>query len=297
MDVPRFVDGSPTNALGPRGDDRADNFAGRRMTRVLLSAARLGSVVVAVMCLAASWGGTASAQDVAPTAPQPAAEVSVALVLAVDVSASINGERFQLQREGYATAVRHPAVIEAITGSQRGQIALAVVEWASANSQQVIVPWTLVGNAEDAMRIAQVMLAAPRTFDGLTAIGNAINFSAAQFESLPYSADRRVIDVSGDGVSNDGSPPAEARDAAVARGITINGLAIMEPGQQVASQARREPRLDEFYRENVVGGPGAFVIAVEEFESFSYALVAKIVREVADVRPPVSVASAASARY
>src|SRR5262249_27321431 len=122
-------------------------------------------------------------------------------------------------------------------------------------------------------------------------------FSSGQFEALPWETDRRVIDVSGDGVNNDGSPPAAARDAAVARGITINGLAIMEPAQQVASLARREPRLDDFYRENVVGGPGAFVLAVEEFESFSYALVAKIVREVADERPPVSIASVASARH
>jgi len=265
------------------------------MTRVLSSACGLRWIVVAFACLAA-WGKAAPAQDRAP-ASQPAAEVSVALVLAVDVSASINGERFQLQREGYATAVRHPAVIEAITGSQRGRIALAVVEWASANSQRVLVPWTLVASEEDAARVAEMMLASPRSFDGLTAIGQAILFSAAQFDALPFQADRRVIDVSGDGVNNDGSSPAEARDAAVARGITINGLAIMEPAQQAAGQARREPRLDEFYREHVVGGPGAFVIAVEEFESFSYALVAKIVREVADARPPVSVASAASARY
>ena len=105
-----------------------------------------------------------------------------------------------------------------------------------------------------------------------------------------------MIDVSGDGVNNDGSPPAAARDAAVARGITINGLAIMEQSQQAASRARREPRLDEFYREHVVGGAGSFLIAVEEFESFSYALIAKIVREVAEERPAFSVASAASAR-
>src|SRR5262249_36177493 len=177
----------------------------------------------------------------------------------------------------------------------RHQIAVAVVEWASANSQRVVVPWTVIGSEEDAARISSILLSAPRSFDGLTAIGQAIDFSAGQFDGLPYATDRRVIDVSGDGVNNDGSAPTVARDAAVARGITINGLVIMEP--QAANQARREPRLDDFYRENVVGGPGAFVLAVEEFESFSYALVAKIVREVADERPPVSIASAAAARH
>jgi hypothetical protein len=267
------------------------------MSRVFAWASSTRAIGLALVCLAAAaWSQAARGEDVAPAAAQ-GEEVSVALVLAVDVSASINGERFQLQREGYASAVRHPAVIDAIQGSPRRQIALAVVEWASANAQRVIVPWTLITSEEDAQRIAAVLLATPRSFDGLTAIGQAIRFSAAQFEVLPYRADRRVIDVSGDGVNNDGSSPAEARDAAVARGITINGLAIMEPAQQAASQVRREPRLDEFYRENVVGGPGAFVVAVEEFESFSYALIAKIVREVADERPPVSVASAAAARH
>ncbi len=254
-------------------------------------------MAIALACLAMSaWSAEVRGQDLAP-APLQDAEVSVALVLAVDVSASINGERFQLQREGYASAVRHPAVVEAIMGSQRRQIALAVVEWASAGAQRVVVPWTLVGSEDDAERVAAILLREPRSFDGMTAIGDAIRFAAAQFEALPYRSERRVIDVSGDGVSNDGTPPAAARDAAVARGITINGLAIMEPVQQVASQARREPRLDEFYRENVVAGPGAFVIAVEEFESYSYALIAKIVREVADMRQPASIASAASARF
>lgn len=223
-------------------------------------------------------------------------DVSVALILAVDVSASINGERFQLQREGYARAVRHPAVLEAILASQRRQIALSVVEWASANAQRVVVPWTVVASEDDAERIAAALLAAPRSFDGLTAIGEAIAFSAGQFDVLGVPTDRRVIDVSGDGVNNDGGPPSAARDAAIARGITINGLVIMEPIEQVVA-TNREQRLDDFYRENVVGGQGAFLIAVEEFESFSYALVAKIVREVADAGPPVSVASAASARF
>lgn len=221
--------------------------------------------------------------------------VSVALVLAVDVSASVNGERFQLQRRGYAAALEHPAVIEAALGTPRGRIALAIVEWASVNAQRVVLPWTVIASAEDGRAAAAVLLAAPRSFEGLTAIGAAIDASAALLDALPWPADRRVIDVSGDGVSNDGGPPAAARDAAVARGITINGLAIMAEARPAAPGAipagAPDPPLDQFYRDHVAGGPGGFVVAIEGFDSFAYALVGKMIREVAGAAPATRTAA------
>lgn len=211
------------------------------------------------------------------------APVSVAIVLAVDVSASINGERFQLQREGYAAAIVHPAVLDAVTGSPRGSVALMVVEWAGAGNQRVVVPWTRVAAADDARRAAAVLLAAPRSFDGLTAIGAAIAFAAAQLAAVPWPADRRVIDVSGDGTSNDGAPPGPARDAAVALGIVVNGIAIRATPPRGGEQP-----LDDYYREHVAGGPGAFVMAADGFEAFAFALVAKLAREVAGGPRPVA---------
>jgi hypothetical protein len=234
-------------------------------------------------CVAAflAFASPSSAQQVGPA---PASEVSVALVLAVDVSTSINTERFQLQRRGYAEAFTNPAVISAIQQSPSGRIAVTLVEWAGADSQRVVVPWTEISDAEGGQIFADRLLAEPRPFDGWTSISAAIEFSVQLLETSPYQGARMVIDVSGDGVNNSGRPAAAARDAALARDIAINGLVIMwESAPPV--RGLYEPSLEEFYRDNVIGGSGAFVIAINDFDAFAYAIVGKIVREVAALPP------------
>jgi hypothetical protein len=202
--------------------------------------------------------------------------VSVALVLAVDVSTSVNDERFRLQREGYANAFLHPAILDAIRSSEHRRIAVTYFEWSGANHQRVIVPWTVIGDAEGGRIVANQLMRAPRPFDGWTSISAAIDFAVNLIETSPYREARRVIDVSGDGDNNDGRAVPQARDAAVSRGIIINGLAIMADAPAPGSGP-----LDEFYRDNVVGGPGAFVLVVDSFDTFAYGIVNKIVREVA----------------
>jgi len=217
----------------------------------------------------------------------PRDEVSVALVLAVDVSTSFNDERFQLQRRGYADAFRNPAVIRAIQQSARGRIAVTLVEWAGADSQRIVVPWMEIADAEGGEIFAARLLREPRPFDGWTSISAAIDFSVRMLEASPYRGARMVIDVSGDGINNSGAAVAPARDAALAREIAINGLAIMADANPAQRAARGvyEANVEEFYRDNVIGGAGAFVIAIDDFDSFAYAIVGKIVREVAGVPP------------
>jgi hypothetical protein len=241
---------------------------------------------VALIAMSA-WSSAAIAQQ---TAALPQGQVSVALVLAADVSSSINQERFRLQREGYAAAMTNPNVLRAIRDSEHGRIAVTYFEWAGSGSQQVIIPWTIISNADEAEAIAERLINTPRPFGGSTSISGAIDYAVYLLEASPYRDVRRVIDVSGDGVNNEGRSTQAARDDALARNIAINGLVIMAD-QQAQQQSRNawrpanEPPLDEFYRDNVVGGMGAFVIAINDFDVFGYAIVNKMVREVAGVAP------------
>jgi hypothetical protein len=248
------------------------------------------ALVLAVFVFAASAFFSASAQQLGST---PRDDVSVALVLAVDVSTSINDERFALQRRGYADAFTNPAVISAIQQSARGRIAVTLVEWAGADSQRVVVPWMEIGDAEGGQIFADRLLREPRPFDGWTSISAAIDFSVQLLDASPYRGARMVIDVSGDGINNSGPPATLARDAALARDIAINGLVIQADRQpaQAAARGIYEPNLEEFYRDNVIGGTGAFVIAIDDFQSFAYAIVGKIVREVAGLPPEIRFAA------
>ncbi len=205
--------------------------------------------------------------------------VDLELVLAVDVSRSIDEREFDLQRRGYVHALTHPNVIAAIRATQSGRIAVSFVEWSGADFQKVVVPWMAVSDAASARSFADSLLVEPRSFWGWTSISGAIDFSSRLFGTV-YEGRRRVIDVSGDGVNNSGRPASAARDDALGRGIAINGLVIMND-PQTGYRGVPQPPLDEFYRENVIGGPGAFVIAVDDFESFAYALVNKLVKEIA----------------
>ena len=177
------------------------------------------AVATVVLALAASAGRCADAVD-APT------EVDAAVVLAADVSRSIDDGEFALERRGYAEAIQSQKLLDAISTGPHGAIALSYVEWAGEGEQMIVVDWAVIRNAGDARAFATSLSGAPRSFVGRTAIGSAINFALALFSEAKFATDRRVIDVSGDGTSNQGSPVTAARDAAVGAGATINGLTI-----------------------------------------------------------------------
>ncbi|HZK89242.1 MAG TPA: DUF1194 domain-containing protein [Stellaceae bacterium] len=215
--------------------------------------------------------------------PARAENVDLLLVLAADVSRSINDEEFNLQRKGYAAALSDGRVLKAITGGANRAIALSYVEWSGSGEQKIVIDWTVVKDGEDAGAIAQEILTAPRSFLARTSISEAIDFSAAQLGAAAQAADRRVIDISGDGTSNAGRPVTEARDEAVAKGITINGLAIINTQANPGFTSHTQPPggLPEYYRQNVIGGTGAFLLVVENFESFTDAMTRKLVSEIA----------------
>jgi Protein of unknown function (DUF1194) len=215
--------------------------------------------------------------------PARAGNVDLLLVLAADVSRSIDDGEFNLQRKGYAAALSDPRVLKAITGGPNQAIALTFVEWSSAEEQKTVVDWTIVHDGEDAAVIAGQILAAPRSFLARTAIGAAIDFSMDRLNAAPVIADRRVIDISGDGTSNAGRPVTEARDEALAKGVTINGLAIINTQASPGFTTHTQPPggLPNYYKENVIGGTGAFLLVVDNFETFADAMTRKLVSEIA----------------
>jgi hypothetical protein len=222
-------------------------------------------------------------------APRPAAadNVDLDLVLAVDVSRSIDDAEYDLQRKGYAAALSDPRVVKAMLSGETGRIAVSYFEWSGDGSQQLILDWTVIRDAGSAAHAAQQILAAPRPFANRTSIGVAIGFATALLARSPHRAPRRIIDVSGDGTNTNGLEPSVARAAAVAQGITINGLVINNPNEMPWMPWHTHPPggLDAYYRQNVAGGPGAFVMKVDNFESFSTAIIDKLVREIADAAP------------
>ena len=200
--------------------------------------------------------------------------VACALVLAVDVSASVNGDRFDMQRQGYVRALMHPSIARRIEQSPFGAIALLYLEWAGQAQQRVIVPWRRVSTRMSLAAFATELAAAPRPFDGMTAIGAALDFASTAFDLCPYLAPRRVIDISGDGVNNDGPAAVAARDRAVARGVVVNGLPI-------DTDQRNPAEVADHYRQNVMGGENAFVMPVDGYETAAFGLMAKLSREIA----------------
>ncbi len=217
------------------------------------------------------------------TAPARADSVDILLVLAADVSRSIDNAEFELQRKGYAAALADPRVLKAIASGPHQAIGLTFIEWPDAPEQQVVVDWTRIGDGEDAAAVAATMLKAPRSFASRTAIGSAIAFSMQRLAAAKDSADKRIIDVSGDGTNNSGQPVTEARDQAVTAGVTINGLAIINTQAGPGFMMHTQPPggLPEYYRQNVIGGPGAFLLQVENFGTFAEAMARKLVSEIA----------------
>ncbi|WP_245898215.1 DUF1194 domain-containing protein [Phreatobacter cathodiphilus] len=205
--------------------------------------------------------------------------VDVVLALAADGSGSIDDDELRLQRDGYGQALSSPEVLSVVTKGMHGAIAVIYTEWGGPTSQHVIVDWTLIRDEPSARGFAAELLARPRAARGYNSISAAIDFCVRHIETGPYRGLRRVIDVSGDGPNIGGRAVEAARDDAVAKGITVNALAILRPGGQVP--ARLGQPLPDYYREAVIGGPGAFVEVADADRSFADAVRRKIVTEIA----------------
>jgi hypothetical protein len=214
--------------------------------------------------------------------------VDVALVLAVDASGSITAEEFALQKEGIVAALTEPRTLAAIRSGVVGRIAVAYVEWGSPAAPATVVGWHLVGTAAEAEKFAATLLAAPRSRQSYNAIGDAIDHGAALLDSCPCEPTRRVIDISGDNRDMRGLRAAPvARDAAVAQGIVVNALAVVEDARR-APDGR--PWLVAYFESEVIGGPGAFVEAADSRADFVRAMRRKIVREISGGTVPFDVA-------
>jgi len=205
--------------------------------------------------------------------------VDLQLVLAVDVPRSIDEEEARLQREGYRTAVSDPAVVAAMTGGLLGAIAVAYVEWAAYTAQELVVPWTRIASAGDAQAWSDRLERSPRQSRNWTSLSGALRFSREVLAECPWEGARRVIDVSGDGVNNNGPPAEEERDRLLAEGVTINGLPIVNDRPNFGVRPGQE--LEPYYRNSVIGGPGAFLIVAEDFTSFGAAIRRKLIQEIA----------------
>lgn len=218
-------------------------------------------------------------------APARADNVDILLVLAADVSRSIDDGEFELQRKGYAAALSDPRVLKAIADGPHRAIAVTFIEWSDTLDQQVVVDWTTIGNGEDAAAVGAEILKAPRSFRSRTSISGAIYFAMGRLSATKTTGDKRIIDISGDGTSNAGPPVTEARDQAVGAGITINGLAIINTQAGPGFMLHTQPPggLPEYYRQNVIGGSGAFLLQVENFGTFAEAIARKLVSEIAAV--------------
>jgi hypothetical protein len=247
----------------------------------------IGTVLIASAIIAGDVAGVAApngryrydrrSEDKAPPA------VDVELVLAVDVSYSMDMDELAVQREGYAQALVSREFLQALRSLPNGKISVTFFEWAASNDQKIIIPWRVIDGPETADAVAAEILKAPIRRASRTSISGAIYFAMPLFESNPYPGLRRVIDISGDGPNNNGAPVTPAREAALAKGITINGLPIMvkEPSYSTMDIEN----LDWYYEDCVIGGPGSFVVAIKDREKFREAIRSKLLLEVAGRTP------------
>jgi Protein of unknown function (DUF1194) len=235
---------------------------------------RRGPALVRAFLVTLLLGCGAPASPGATAAERP---VDLLLVLAVDASGSVDARRFELQRRGYAEAFANPRILQAIRSGALRAIAVTMFQWTGPALQARIFDWTVIADEASADGVAGAIATTPRKlFGGGTSISGAIDYALRLFPESPFAGERRVIDVSGDGANNIGRPAGAARDAAVAAGIVVNGLPILA----------LEPNLDGYYRDNVIGGPGAFVVAVDSFENFGDAILNKLITEIAAAPGP-----------
>jgi hypothetical protein len=224
----------------------------------------------------------------AATLARATERVDLLLVLAADVSRSVDQAKFKLQRDGYIAALSDKRVLDAISSGQHQRIAVCFVEWSGVGAQKLLIDWMVIDGPDSARKFGDNLLELPRSFAERTSISGAIDFAMNLLDQAPYQADRRTIDVSGDGTNNSGRDVALARDGAVAKGVTINGLVILSERPMAWNPEHTNPPggLANYYRENVSGGPSAFVVVAEDFNSFGQAIVKKLVAEIASGPPP-----------
>jgi hypothetical protein len=249
------------------------------MTHTVRLSRRAALVLAGIGAFAALGSGARGAEG-----------VDLLLVLAADVSRSVDAQKFQLQREGYASAMTDPRVLDAIRSGPRGQIAVAYLEWSGAGNQKLVIDWTVIRDAASAQQFGSQLAEAQRSFADRTSISGGIDFALGQFSRAPFESRRRTVDVSGDGTNNSGREVTTARDDAVAQGVTINGLAILSERPLSWNVEHTNPPggLDNYYRDNVIGGPGAFVIVAHDFKAFGQAIISKLVAEIAWREPPTT---------
>jgi hypothetical protein len=259
----------------------------------MLFAAAIGGVA---LCAAMSVTGDGLIDRAAAQArgkpATAAADVDVELVIAVDVSYSMDPDEQALQREGYIIGFNSPEFLNALKEGLHGRIAVTYFEWAGAADQRVVVPWRLIDGPATAKAFTDAIAAAPYRRAYRTSISGALYFAQPLFDSSGFHGLRRVIDVSGDGVNNQGDPVAIVRDQVLERGITINGLPILLKRPSIATMDIEN--LDVYYEDCVIGGPGAFVIPIRERDQFREATRTKLVQEIAAREPPARIIPAAA---
>jgi Protein of unknown function (DUF1194) len=223
---------------------------------------RLALNLCAILVILTGAGAPAHAQT----------PVDLQLVLAVDASGSVSDARFELQKQGYVAAFRNLRLLEAIRSGSSKAITVTMTQWTGPALQLQVVPWMLIRDEASMLALADAIDKAPRQlFGGGTSISGAIDHAVTLFPASEFKGARRVIDVSGDGANNRGRSAVAARDDAVREGVSINGLPILA----------LEPSLDHYYRDNVIGGPGAFVVVAESYEDFAEAVLKKLITEIA----------------
>jgi hypothetical protein len=248
----------------------------------------IGVVLVAGALAGGDVAGIAAPNPQSRFSHQSAAKddaplVDVELVLAVDVSYSMDMDELAIQREGYAQAIVSREFLQALKALKHGKVSVTYFEWAASGDQKIIIPWRVIDGPETADSVAEEILKTPIRRASRTSISGAIYFAMPLFEANPYRGLRRVIDISGDGANNDGSPVTGARDIALSKGITINGLPIMvkEPSYSTMDIEN----LDFYYEDCVIGGPGAFVVSIKDRDKFKEAIRTKLLLEVAGRTP------------
>ena len=254
----------------------------------------IGAVLVAGVLAGGDVAGIAAPGPGNQSSPRLAdkeAVVDVELVLAVDVSYSMDMDELAIQREGYAQAITSKEFLQALKAGPNGKVAITYFEWAASTDQKLIIPWRVIDGPESADAVAAEILKTPIRRASRTSISGAINFAMPLFDENNYRGLRRVIDISGDGPNNNGSPVTVARDAALEKGIIINGLPIMVKEPSLSTTDIEN--LDLYYEDCVIGGPGAFIIAIKDREKFQEAIRTKLVREVAGLTPKLRIVAAA----